>query len=289
MNRVRLILATIGLASAALAGEKIPWHTDWKSASNAARKANKPIMIDFYTDWCGWCKKLDKDTYSDDRVADLLKKNFVALKLNAEKNGRQLAQRYKVQGYPTILFVNAEGQVIDRIGGYKPPRPFADDLQRILEKWKLKQRRPELERRVRDNPDDAEAHASLALIYSNSASQIDDAIRSFNNALKGGIKGDTLARAASNIGDHFWTQNKSDEALKWFGHAARLAKDEQLRAYALYSIMACHYREKRLDQAQTVARDLLKLSKVRDDYRKAAQWILKQKKNQKVGKGKETP
>lgn len=288
MNRARCILAALTLASAALASEKIPWHTDWKSASAAARKANKPIMIDFYTDWCGWCKKLDKDTYSDQRVAELLKKNFVALKLNAEKSGRQLAQKYRVTGYPTILFVNAEGQVIDRIGGYKPPKPFADDLKRILERWKLKQRRPELERRVKANPDDAEAQAALALIYSGSANQIDDAIRSFNAALKAGAKSDTLARAASNIGDHFWTKGKSDEALKWFRHADRLARDDELRAYARYSIMACHYRERRLEQAKAVARELLKLSKVRDDYRKAAQWILKQE-SKPANKDKTTP
>lgn len=288
MNRTPLILATLSLAALAHAGDKIPWHTDWNAASAAAKKANKPIMIDFYTDWCGWCKKLDKDTYTDARVIELLK-DFVPLKLNAEKNGRQLAQRYRVQGYPTILFVTADGQVLDRIGGYLPPKPFAQNLERIRQSWKLKQRRPELERRVKANPNDAEAHASLALIYSASSTQIKDAIRSFNAALKAGAQGDTLARAANNIGDHFWAKNKSDEALKWFQHASRLAKDTKLRAYALYSMMACHYREKRLDEARKIARDLLALKDARDDYHKAARWILKQKNKQTTPKNNETP
>ncbi len=268
---------SLALASAGVAAEELKWYTDWNAAREAARKSDKPIMIDFYTDWCGWCKKLDRDTYSDKRVQALLKQGFVPLKLNAEKNGRQLAQKYGVRGYPTILFVNADGKVLHRIGGYKPPEPFVRDLEQVRQRWELGQQRPRLEKRVAANPDDGEAHAKLALIFSASAKQIDDAIRHFRAAVKAGYRGDALGQAANNIGDHYWSKGQADKALPWFRQADQLARKSRTRAYARYSIMACHYRSRQLDKAKDAARELLKLPDVPEEYRKAAQWVLKQK------------
>jgi len=92
-------------------------------------------MIDFYTDWCGWCKRLDRDTFPDKTVIKLLQ-NFIPLKLNAERAGRSLARRYGVRGYPTILFLDHKGKLIGRIGGYLKPGPFANALKRIQAAYK---------------------------------------------------------------------------------------------------------------------------------------------------------
>jgi len=90
-------------------------------------------MVDFYTDWCGWCRRLDETTYSDADVRRALG-GVVAVKLNAEKEGRREAARYRVQGYPTILFLSADGKEVGRIGGYLPPRPFLEELKDILDR-----------------------------------------------------------------------------------------------------------------------------------------------------------
>jgi thiol-disulfide isomerase/thioredoxin len=90
-----------------------------------ARKENKLVFIDFWTTWCGWCKKLDKDTYTDPRVIAALTVHYVCLSVDAEtKVGVPLARRYSVSGYPTLLMLMTDGNVRERIPGYKAPEPF---------------------------------------------------------------------------------------------------------------------------------------------------------------------
>jgi uncharacterized protein YyaL (SSP411 family) len=62
----------------------INWMT-WDEAVKANEKSPKKIFIDFYTDWCGWCKKMDKTTFADPNVADYINKNFYPVKFNAEQ------------------------------------------------------------------------------------------------------------------------------------------------------------------------------------------------------------
>jgi uncharacterized protein YyaL (SSP411 family) len=63
--------------------EKINWLS-FAELQVAFAKNPKPIIIDVYTDWCGWCKVMDRETYANDKVADYLNKNFYAVKFNAE-------------------------------------------------------------------------------------------------------------------------------------------------------------------------------------------------------------
>lgn len=102
----------------------------FKEALKEASKGHKVIMVDLYTDWCGWCKRLDRDTYSDDNVGQYADENFVSLKINAEKGeGIDLAKNYKVNGYPTILFFNEKGEEIHRLVGYQPAAKFKETLE----------------------------------------------------------------------------------------------------------------------------------------------------------------
>lgn len=62
----------------------------WSNVENALPKAiteKKLVVIDVYTDWCGWCKRMDRDTYSNEEVVKYLNKNFIASKMNPEKEG----------------------------------------------------------------------------------------------------------------------------------------------------------------------------------------------------------
>jgi thiol-disulfide isomerase/thioredoxin len=96
-----------------------------------SKETGKPVFIDFTTDWCGWCKKLDKDTYSQASVADAMKA-FVNVRVDAEKGeGVEIAKRYGVNSYPTLVIVDATGEEIDRISGYAPPAPFLKEIARI--------------------------------------------------------------------------------------------------------------------------------------------------------------
>jgi len=95
----------------------------WDEAVNANKLKAKPIFVDVYTDWCGWCKKMDAEAYSNSEVKKLLKENFVLVKLNAEGknkltyNGKQyteeeLSYYFEVFSFPTTIFLEPDGKLI---------------------------------------------------------------------------------------------------------------------------------------------------------------------------------
>lgn len=112
--------------------KSIKWRTDYTKAVEDAKKYAKPVMIDFYTDWCGWCKKLDKDTYTDSRVVQLSRK-FVNIKVDGDKSP-DIVKQYKIEGYPTIVFLNAKGKESRRIVGYKDADEFLKVMKQVVEK-----------------------------------------------------------------------------------------------------------------------------------------------------------
>jgi thiol:disulfide interchange protein len=114
----------------------VKWLASYEDAVAAAKKNKQPIMIDFYADWCGWCKKLDKSTYVDKDVVALAKE-FVSLKIDADVEG-SISSEYKVVGLPTILFIDATGKELHRVVGYRPPAAFLDEMNVALESYQGK-------------------------------------------------------------------------------------------------------------------------------------------------------
>jgi len=111
-----------------------------------AEKENKYVLIDFYTDWCGYCIKMDKETYSKEEVKSILNENFVIVKVNAEsenkiiENGeeiteRELAKSYQVTGYPTTWFLESNHSRIAPLPGYVTTEQFISVLNYIGEGW----------------------------------------------------------------------------------------------------------------------------------------------------------
>jgi thiol:disulfide interchange protein len=96
-------------------------------ALDRARAENRLVMVDVYTDWCGWCRKLDSETYGDARVAAALA-NVISIRVNAEKGGERVAEKYRVRGFPTVLFLSGSGEVVEKIEGYVG----ADEMLRVL-------------------------------------------------------------------------------------------------------------------------------------------------------------
>src|ERR1700722_9195026 len=112
-------------SAAATDSSGLQWTHDLKQAKEDAKAAQKYVLVDVYTDWCRWCKELDKTTYQDSNVIQLLNKSFVCVKLNAEteKQGRQARTEYKVEGFPWILVLNPDGTLRGKIGGYEKAGP----------------------------------------------------------------------------------------------------------------------------------------------------------------------
>lgn len=118
-------------AAIALAGG-INWENSLSAGLDSAKNQNKPVMIDFYTDWCGWCKKLDNDTYSNAKVQDLANK-FICIKINGD-NARTDVAKYGVNGFPTIVFLDSNGKEIDRNVGYATADVLAGKMEKLIKK-----------------------------------------------------------------------------------------------------------------------------------------------------------
>lgn len=190
------------LAAAALlpgapasAAEAAPVHVPFvegrplAESLKAAKAQKKPVMLDMYAVWCGPCKFLDRVTFSDPAFVAWAAKSVVPVRIDAEKGqGRKLSARYAVTTFPTILFLDADGNELDRLAGaYRAPEfqkyaeeiisgrsPLQATLTKLKTQWSpadatnvasaLAQRndvgrlRPLVQRIVSDDPDLGEPH-----------------------------------------------------------------------------------------------------------------------------------
>lgn len=80
-----------------------------------ATAENKLVFVDFYTSWCLPCKLMDQDVFPDRRLGEFMNENFISYKVNAEEgNGTSLAKIYNIEGFPTLLFLDNKGNVLER-------------------------------------------------------------------------------------------------------------------------------------------------------------------------------
>ena len=109
----------------------IQWEPTMAAALKKARATQKPIMVDFYADWCGPCKMLDEEIYPSAEVSQEAK-NFVNLKLDFDVE-RELVVKYKVEGLPTIIFLDSSGEVLHReMGITGNPSDFVQTMKTAL-------------------------------------------------------------------------------------------------------------------------------------------------------------
>ena len=111
-----------------------------------SKSENKIMVIDFYTDWCHWCKVMDEKTFNEANVKEKLLERFVTVRINAEDadatatyrgttyNNVELTRAFGVTGYPSLAFLEADGDIITVIPGFQPPEMFIHILNYLDEK-----------------------------------------------------------------------------------------------------------------------------------------------------------
>lgn len=131
----RLLFSAIVLAASTVFAAD-GWQTDYKAALEQAAKENKPVLLDFTgSDWCGWCIKLDKETFSQPDFKQFAEKNLILVEVDfpngkpqsaeVKKQNAELQAKYGVEGFPTLILLNSKGKEIAKNPGYLPGGPKA--------------------------------------------------------------------------------------------------------------------------------------------------------------------
>jgi len=100
-----------------------PYYTSLESALAAAQSSDRHVAVDFYTDWCVWCKVIDTAVYESPTGIDFFTNKMILAKINAEVDTLS-AQKYSISGYPTIVLMDKTGAEVDRVIGYFPVDEF---------------------------------------------------------------------------------------------------------------------------------------------------------------------
>lgn len=115
-------------------------HLTYGQALAAAKAEKKLVFVDFYTVWCGPCKAMLRDVFPQKAVGDYLNERFVCIKLDAEKEGKELADRLKVNAYPTFIGFDVTGKEVMRKVGGGDAKSFLADLERQINPEKSPER-----------------------------------------------------------------------------------------------------------------------------------------------------
>jgi thioredoxin-related protein len=140
-NEVKDTQNTLERKAKPIKKDKIEWLT-FEEAMKKSAQDNRPIFVDVYTDWCGWCKKMDKNTFQTDEVVEYVAQNYHAVKVDAESedatsfDGQKLTYRqlsggvFKVTGYPSIVLINSKKEVAVA-PGYRDKGDFVQMLKQF--------------------------------------------------------------------------------------------------------------------------------------------------------------
>jgi thioredoxin-related protein len=138
MKKIITLIFILFFALNINAQEKVNW-VSFSKAVELNKKDPKPFLVDIYTDWCGWCKKMDRDTYANPVIAKYINTNYHAVKMDGEGKDpityKEYTFKFKDQGrtgyhelsallmngklsYPTTVIMSKEEKLLDRIPGY---------------------------------------------------------------------------------------------------------------------------------------------------------------------------
>lgn len=147
--QTRLFLVAFLLA--AVTASARDWETDFAKATEAAKAGDKVMLLDFTgSDWCGWCKRLDKEIFAKKEFKEFAKDKLVCVELDfpqqkaqsskLKKQNAALQNKYGVRGYPTLVLLSPDGEKeigrpANRLNG---PGPFIAEVEGLIASWRAK-------------------------------------------------------------------------------------------------------------------------------------------------------
>lgn len=125
------ILSTPYSVLGSATAQEIQWRANYNLARKEALEKNRPLVLDFGTEHCFWCKKLDATTFLDPRVIAVMNEQFIPLKVDARRDAR-LTEYLRIQAFPTVVLAGPDGKILGTLEGYMEAGRFYDHLQRVL-------------------------------------------------------------------------------------------------------------------------------------------------------------
>ena len=144
-GNIKTLAALFVLVFVVLACFNLGAEPKWYSFNEGMAKGkadNKPVIVDFYADWCSWCKVMDKETFSNKEVAAIMNANYILVRIDVEGNQniryknrdftpKQFQMYMQVSGLPTIAFFDKKGELVTLLPGFVPARDFKPVLNYI--------------------------------------------------------------------------------------------------------------------------------------------------------------
>jgi len=135
MKQLIFSLLVLFAATSVQAGGIDFFHGTWEEALVKAKKEDKLIFVDAYTTWCGPCKRMSKQVFTQDAVGEFYNKNFIAMKIDMEKTlGKKFQRKYPVSAFPTLYYIDGDGKVAHVTKGGKNPEQFIQLGQMAMKK-----------------------------------------------------------------------------------------------------------------------------------------------------------
>jgi uncharacterized protein YyaL (SSP411 family) len=128
-----LLLIGVGVLGAirgGRAGGDIVWASSFEAGLAQAQQSGKPILLSFHTPGCGWCRKLDAETFTDAKVLEL-SHHYVCVRVDSDVDG-DVVGRFRVLEYPMTMILSPKGTEVARFAGYVAPETYARALETLL-------------------------------------------------------------------------------------------------------------------------------------------------------------
>lgn len=232
---VAVSLAALALCGSSWGNSEMPWVRDYDTALSKAKSSNQLIMVDFYADWCSWCKRLDSETFANREVAGLSSR-FVPLRLNSEIEGQTLASQYKIKSLPSVILIDPRGSQWCLIKGYLPPETFATEVKKGLDAY---ERYPRALRLLQKDPSNCEGNAILAYVEAQrgNLAKSEAHLKVAQNAME---RGRLLELARNAVGEAFFRNREIKKATEFFKLGMQTHLDDYERAYSIVSLGYCY-------------------------------------------------
>ena len=133
ITRLAVVTVLTTIAAGTCMADRVNWSSDIEQSLRSANESGKLVLLKFTADWCGYCKKMERETFTRPKLAAVVNEQFVPVLVDADKH-QALVRHLKIEGLPALLIVSPEMVILDRISGYQTEAKLLPRLNTVIAK-----------------------------------------------------------------------------------------------------------------------------------------------------------